>query len=53
MSAIWGLCMGRIPTGTGGFLKSCKGNFDIIAEHWYAGGGHHWDIEKAKALRAG
>jgi len=26
---------------TGGFLKSCWGNFDIIAEHWYANGGHH------------
>ncbi len=36
----------------GGFLKSCWGNFDIIAEHWYAGGGHHWDIEKAKTLAA-
>ena len=35
---------------TGGFLKSCMGNFDIIAEHWYAGGGHHWDIAKGKAL---
>jgi alpha-N-arabinofuranosidase len=37
---------------TGGFLKSCWGNFDIVAEHWYAGGGHHWDIEKAKTLAA-
>jgi alpha-N-arabinofuranosidase len=36
----------------GSFLKSCMGNFDIIAEHWYAGGGHHWDIEKAKTLAA-
>jgi alpha-N-arabinofuranosidase len=35
---------------TGGFLKSAWGNFDIVAEHWYAGGGHHWDIEKGKAL---
>jgi len=35
---------------TGGFLKSTWGNFDILAEHWYAGGGHHWDIEKGKAL---
>ena len=34
----------------GGFLKTCWGNFDIIAEHWYANGGHHWDIEKAKTL---
>ena len=37
---------------TGGFLKSTWGNFDIIAEHWYAGGGHHWDLEKGKALAA-
>jgi alpha-N-arabinofuranosidase len=37
---------------TGGFLKDTWGNFDIIAEHWYAGGGHHWDLEKAKALAA-
>ena len=36
----------------GSFLKSCMGNFDIIAEHWYAGGGHHWDLEKGKALAA-
>ena len=35
---------------TGGFLKDCLGNFDIIAEHWYAQGGHHWDIEKGKNL---
>jgi len=35
---------------TGGFLKSCWGNFDIISEHWYAQGGHHWDIEKGKSL---
>jgi alpha-N-arabinofuranosidase len=37
---------------TGGFLKSAWGNFDIVAEHWYAGGGHHWDLEKAKTLAA-
>jgi alpha-N-arabinofuranosidase len=36
---------------TGGFLKSTWGNFDIIAEHWYAQGGHHWDIEKGKNLK--
>jgi alpha-N-arabinofuranosidase len=35
---------------TGGFLKDCWGNFDIIAEHWYARGDHHWDIEKGKNL---
>jgi alpha-N-arabinofuranosidase len=34
----------------GSFLKSCIGNFDIIAEHWYSGAGHHWDIEKAKTI---
>ena len=37
---------------TGSFLKDCWGNFDIIAEHWYASGGHHWDLEKAKTLGA-
>jgi alpha-N-arabinofuranosidase len=37
---------------TGSFLKDCWGNFDIIAEHWYASGGHHWDLEKAKSLGA-
>jgi alpha-L-arabinofuranosidase len=35
---------------TGGFLKSCMDTTDIVAEHWYASGGHHWDIEKAKTL---
>ena len=35
-----------------GFIKDCWGNFDIIAEHWYARGGHHWDLEKAKTLAA-
>ena len=35
-----------------GFIKDCWGNFDIIAEHWYASGGHHWDLEKAKTLAA-
>lgn len=37
---------------TGSFLKDCRGNFDMIAEHWYASGGHHWDLEKAKNLAA-
>jgi alpha-N-arabinofuranosidase len=37
---------------TGSFLKDCWGNFDIVAEHWYASGGHHWDLEKAKNLGA-
>lgn len=35
-----------------GFIKDCWGNFDIIAEHWYARGGQHWDIAKAKTLTA-
>ncbi len=35
-----------------GFIKDCWGNFNIIAEHWYARGGHHWDIQKAKTLTA-
>lgn len=34
---------------TGGFLKNLD-TTDIVAEHWYANGGHHWDIEKAKSL---
>jgi alpha-N-arabinofuranosidase len=37
---------------TGGFLKSCLDSTDIVAEHWYAGGGRHWDLEKAKTLAA-
>ena len=37
---------------TGGFLKNCIDNVDIVAEHWYASGGHHWDLEKAKTLVA-
>jgi alpha-N-arabinofuranosidase len=35
-----------------GFIKDCWGNFDIMAEHWYAQGSHHWDLEKAKSLPA-
>ena len=35
---------------TGGFMRETKGNFDIMAEHWYASGGHHWDQEKARNL---
>ena len=37
---------------TGSFLKSCWGNFDGIAEHWYASPGVHFDREKAKTLPA-
>ena len=43
-------CMAADYDWTGGFLKDSWGNFDIIAEHWYAQGGHHWDIEKGKSL---
>jgi alpha-N-arabinofuranosidase len=46
------LLYGSDSDWTGGFLKSCIDNLDIIAEHWYAGGGHHWDIEKGKTLAA-
>lgn len=35
---------------TGGLLAHCWGNFDGIAEHWYAQGGRHFDLERAKSL---
>jgi len=35
---------------TGGFLKDCWGNFDGIAEHWYAQPGRRYNVEKAKNL---
>jgi alpha-N-arabinofuranosidase len=35
---------------TGSFLAQSWGNFDGIAEHWYAQGGHHFDVEVAKKL---
>ena len=35
---------------TGGFLKSCWGNFDGMAEHWYASPGVRYDLEKARNL---
>ena len=35
---------------TAGFLKSCLGNFDGIAQHWYAQPGRHYDIDRAKSL---
>jgi alpha-N-arabinofuranosidase len=35
---------------TGSFLKDCWGNFDGVAEHWYASPGVHFDLEKAKTL---
>jgi alpha-N-arabinofuranosidase len=37
---------------TGSFLKDCWGNFDGVAEHWYASPGIHFDLEKAKTLPA-
>ena len=37
---------------TGGFLKDCWGNFDGIAEHWYAQPGKRYNVEKAKSLPA-
>ncbi len=37
---------------TGSFLKRCWGNFDGIAEHWYASPGTHFDLEKARSLPA-
>jgi hypothetical protein len=44
-------CTAEITTGRADFLKGSWGNFDILAEHWYAQGGHHWDIEKGKNLK--
>jgi alpha-N-arabinofuranosidase len=35
---------------TGGLLAHCWGNFDGIAEHWYAQPGRHFDLEHAKSL---
>jgi alpha-N-arabinofuranosidase len=35
---------------TGGFLEHCRGNFDGMAEHWYASPGIHFDLEKARSL---
>jgi alpha-N-arabinofuranosidase len=35
---------------TGSFLKTCWGNFDGIAEHWYATAGTHFDLDKARSL---
>ena len=35
---------------TGGLLKHCWGNFDGIAEHWYAQPGRHFDLERARTL---
>ena len=35
---------------TGRFLKDCWGNFDGMAEHWYAQPGRRYNVEKAKNL---
>jgi alpha-N-arabinofuranosidase len=35
---------------TGGLLAHCWGNFDGIAEHWYAQPGRHFDLERARNL---
>ncbi len=35
---------------TGGLLKDSWGNFSGITQHWYAQGGRHFDMEKAKTL---
>ena len=35
---------------TGRFLKDCWGNFDGMAEHWYARPGQRYNVEKAKKL---
>ena len=37
---------------TGRFLSDCWGNFDGIAEHWYARPGQRYNVEKAKNLPA-
>ena len=37
---------------TGGLLAHCWGNFDGIAEHWYAQPGRHFDLERARNLPA-
>ena len=37
---------------TGGFLKECWGNFDGMAEHWYARSGQRYNVEKARNLPA-
>ena len=37
---------------TGGLLAHCWGNFDGVAEHWYAQPGRHFDLERARNLPA-
>jgi alpha-N-arabinofuranosidase len=48
-----GPAYGNDADWTGGFLKSSWGNFDGIAEHWYASPGVHFDLEKLKSLPPG
>ena len=38
---------------TGGLLAHSWGNFDGIAEHWYAQPGRHFDLERAKEHACG
>ena len=35
---------------TGGLLEHSWGNFSGITQHWYAQGGRHFDVQKAKNL---
>jgi alpha-N-arabinofuranosidase len=35
---------------TGGLIEHSWGNFSGITQHWYAQGGRHFDVEKAKHL---
>jgi len=35
---------------TGGEIEHCWGNFSGITQHWYAQGGHRFDVQKAKHL---
>lgn len=35
---------------TGGFLKSCWGNFDGISQHWYGQPGRHLDLDRVRNL---
>lgn len=38
---------------TGGEIEHCWGNFSGITQHWYAQGGHRFDVQKAKHLPLG
>ena len=43
-------CSAATTIGPAASMRETKGNFEIMAEHWYASGGHHWDQEKARNL---